>query len=66
MGNSVLRIFLAAWSVLVPDAPAFLSGRRMGVDLSILAYKALSIIHNVDTCAALCSTFTARPSSAAC
>ena len=50
MGNSVLRIFLAAWSVLVPDAPAFLSGRRMGVDLSILAYKALS---NVDTCAAL-------------
>lgn len=48
MGNSVLR--LAAWSVLVPDAPAFLSGRRMGIDLSILAYKAIG---NVDTCAAL-------------
>lgn len=46
MGNSVLRLFLAAWSVLVPDAPAFLSGRRMGVD----AYKALS---NLDTCTAL-------------
>lgn len=50
MGNSVLRLLLAAWSVLVPDAPAFLSGRRMGVDLSILAYKALS---NLDMCTAL-------------
>ena len=50
MDNSVLRLLLAAWSVLVPDAPAFLSGRQMGVDLSILAYKALS---NLDMCTAL-------------
>ena len=36
--------------MLVPDAPAFLTGRRMGVDLSILAYKALA---SSGTCTAL-------------
>ena len=43
MGNKVLRLFLAAWSVVVPNAPTFLAGRRMGVDVSILAYQALAV-----------------------
>ena len=43
MGNKVLKLFLAAWSVVVPNAPTFLAGRRMGVDVSILAYQALAV-----------------------
>jgi len=43
MGNKVLRLFLAAWRVVVPNAPTFLAGRRMGVDVSILAYQALAV-----------------------
>ena len=43
MGNKVLRLILAAWSVVVPNAPTFLAGRRIGVDVSILAYQALAI-----------------------
>ena len=50
----MLRIFLAAWSVLVPDGPALLSGWRMGVVLSILAYKALG---NSDACVTLCAGY---------
>ena len=43
MGNNVLRLFLAAWTVVVPNAPTFLAGRRMGVDVSILAHQAIAL-----------------------
>ena len=50
MGDLMLRRSAATWSMLVHDAPILLSGRRLGGDLCILAYKAIG---NANICATL-------------